>query len=250
MRVVALRVAVVVSATALVVAVAATGTSREALPTDSPAAPVSIDAGAEATGRASRGAQVQLNPPNPPERCRRVVVVGDSLTDNARWWIQEELRAAGFTASLVEAHHSRRIPAAVSEPYSGVRAAWRVRATWGEADCWVIALGSNDLPYGGGVAATARAMLAEMLAAVTPAARVWWTNVDYRRDPRWSFDFVRATAVFNTELAALAASDPRVQLIDWYSSAQANPQWFFDPVHVDRAGSIARARQLVAALPR
>ena len=111
-------------------------------------------------------------------------------------------------------------------------------------------LGSNDLPYGGLDRATVESWFDEMLAAVTPDARVWWINVDYHHDSRWSFNFVKATAVFNETLAERAAADARLEVVDWYSLAEANLQWFFDPVHVDRAGSIGRAQQTVAALPR
>jgi hypothetical protein len=114
----------------------------------------------------------------------------------------------------------------------------------------MIALGSNDLLHGAGEPATAQAMMDEMLAAITPDALVWWVNVDYHRDPRTSFDFPTATLSFNAELDARAAADPDLHVIDWYSYAEANLDWFFDPVHVDRTGSIARAEQAVAALPR
>ena len=114
----------------------------------------------------------------------------------------------------------------------------------------MVALGSNDLVFGAGVRATADAVIDEMLAAVTPGARVWWVNLNYHRDPDIAFGFPAATAVFNQALADRAASDPDVTILDWYAYSEANLGWFFDPVHVDRPGSIARARFTVAALPR
>jgi hypothetical protein len=39
-------------------------------------------------------------------------------------------------------------------------------------------------------------------------------------------------------------------VIDWYSLAEAHPEWFFDPVHVNATGSRARAEQIADALPR
>lgn len=174
------------------------------------------------------------------------MVVGDSLMDNSRPWLASGLRAAGYEFHI-DAEPSRRIPSSVQRPKSGALAAADVRSSWGDADCWVIALGSNDLPYGGGQPSPAGQMIDEMLAAVTPGAQVWWVNVDYHRDPRSGFDFVRATAVFNAVLDARAV-EQRLRVIDWYGYAEANLQWFFDPVHVDRTGSIARANQTVAAL--
>ncbi|CAN5449331.1 hypothetical protein BH23ACT3_BH23ACT3_10810 [soil metagenome] len=209
-----------------------------------------IAAPAVAVEGAMRGQPVLVRPPPAaPSGCKRVAVIGDSLTDNAGPWLRAELQAAGFTA-IVDAQPSRRIPGSVGAPYSGVRAAHAARATWGDADCWVVALGSNDLFLGAGDRATAPALIDEMLSAVTPGARVWWVNVHYRRDPSTSFDFPAATTVFNAALDARAAADPLMDVVDWYSYADANLQWFFDPVHVDRTGSIARAIQVVDALPR
>lgn len=203
-----------------------------------------IDHAAGATAHAERGEQLRLGPPQ--GRCHRVAVVGDSLTDNSRPWLAAGLASAGYQY-VIEAQPSRRIPSTVRRPYSGVLAALDLRRSWGEADCWLIALGSNDLYWGAGTPAIARALIDEMLAAVTPGARVWWMNVDYHRDPRTSFDFPRASTAFNAELRTAEAQE-RLRVIDWYALAEANLQWFFDPVHVDRPGSIVRAQQMVAAL--
>ncbi len=211
--------------------------------------PVEISVGARALAVGKRGEQVQTQPlPPPPVVCERVVVIGDSLTDNAGPWLRDGLRDAGFTRR-VDAQPSRRIPASVAAPRSGVRAAWAVRASFGEAECWVVALGSNDLIFGAADPLTADALISEMLAAVTPGADVWWVNLDYHRDPRTSFDFEGATAAFNRVLDDRAAADDELHVIDWFSLAEANLQWFFDPVHVDTTGSIARAQQVIDALP-
>ena len=167
--------------------------------------------------------------------------------DNARWYLQSELGQAGFS-NVIDAQPSRRIPETVRAPYSGVTAARQVRSTWGEADCWVIALGSNDLIFGGGDPTVAASMIDSMLAVVTPGSSIWWVNLDYHRDPQTSFDFVGATSNFNAALDARAALDDDLRIIDWYSFAESHLEWFFDPVHVDSTGSRARARQVVEAL--
>ena len=184
----------------------------------------------------------------PPPGCARVVVIGDSLTDNSGPWLRSELQSAGHDY-FVDAQPSRRIPERVGAPYSGVRAALAARATFGDADCWMIALGSNDLVFGGGDVPAANVLIDDMLGAVSTGASVWWVNVNYHRDPRSTFDFVAATATFNAVLAGRAAGDPDVDVIDWYTLSEAHPEWFFDPVHVDRAASIVRAEFTVAALP-
>ncbi len=206
-----------------------------------------LSAPARASAPAVRGEQVRIRPlPSRPE-CNRVAVIGDSLMDNARWYLSSGLRQAGFV-SIIDAQPSRRIPASVRAPYSGVTAARQVRATWGEADCWVIALGSNDLIFGGGDPALAASLIDVMLASVTPGSSIWWVNLDYHRDPELSFDFVAATSTFNAALDARAALDESLMVIDWYSLAESHREWFFDPVHVDTVGSRARAQQVVDAL--
>jgi hypothetical protein len=197
------------------------------------------------------GEQIQVLPrPEHPKPCERVIVIGDSLMDNSEPWLIAELDDAGFTA-FVDAQPSRQIPAAIRVPFSGVTAARSIRSSWGEADCWMIALGSNDLIFGGGqTVASATVRIDEMLSAVTPGAAVWWVNVDYHPDPRTGRDMVAATKRFNEALDRKATSTAALTVIDWYTLAEANLQWFFDPVHVDRTGSIVRAEFTVAALPR
>jgi len=193
-----------------------------------------------------RPAEQVTEPAPAPLRCARVVVIGDSLMDNAEPWLVKGLKAGGYDA-FVDAQPSREIGLRRAAPYSGVLAARAARASFGEADCWVIALGSNDLLHGAGDPAVAARLVDEQLAELTPEARVWWVNVDYHRDPRYDVDFPGRAAVFNAAVDAAAAAE-RLTVIDWYSYAEQNLQWFFDPVHVDRDGSIARAGQTIAAL--
>jgi hypothetical protein len=141
----------------------------------------------------------------------------------------------------------RAAPRMALELNGGV-SAFQVRAAWGEADCWVIALGSNDLIFGGDDPIVAASMIDSMLAAVTPKSRIWWVNLDYHLDPRVPFDFVRATANFNAVLDARAAAHTDLTVIDWFSLAESHLDWFSDPVHVDSVGSRARADQAVEAL--
>ena len=206
-----------------------------------------LSAHARASATAIRGEQVRIRPLPGRPVCHRVAVIGDSLMDNARWYLSSALGQAGYS-SIIDAQPSRRIPESVRAPYSGVLAARQVRSSWGEADCWVIALGSNDLIYGGGDSTIAASLIESMLASVTLGSSIWWVNLDYHRDPRFSFDFVGATSTFNAALDARAALDVNLMVIDWYSLAESHREWFFDPVHVDTIGSRARAQQVVDAL--
>ena len=210
----------------------------------------SIDRAAEVDEPAHRSrTQLQVAPTAPPPgECRRVIVIGDSLMDNAEPWLIAELERGGYEF-FVDAHHSRRIPAAIREPYSGVTTALTARATFGDAECWVVGLGSNDLIFGGGESVEVSTQLIdEMLAALTPGAHVWWVNVNFHHDPRTGYDMEAATHRFNAALAARDAALADLTVLDWYTLSEANLQWFFDPVHVDRTGSIARAKWTVAAL--
>jgi hypothetical protein len=219
----------------------------DALVRAAPRPALELAEGVSASAPAVRGEQVRLRPLPRLPVCRRVAVVGDSLMDNARPYLRSALDRAGYS-SVIDAQPSRRIPESVRAPYSGVTAAFQVRATWGDADCWVIALGSNDLIFGGDDPTIATSMIDSMLAAVTPNSRIWWVNLDYHRDPRVPFDFVRATASFNAALDARAAAREDLVVIDWFSLAESHLDWFFDPVHVDAIGSRARADQVAEAL--
>ncbi len=209
----------------------------------------SITASAGVTAPAARGTQVQVTPLPPAPQCDRVAVVGDSLTAASAEGLRRELAAAGYDA-MVDGQVSRRIPAAVRDPYSGVSATRRIRTTWGEADCWVIGLGSNDLEAGAADSTVAGRWIDEQLAAVTPGARVWWINVNYRFEAGNPFDFPAATATFNAVLDARASSNASLDVIDWYSVLAANTGWFVDGVHVRAPAYQERTRITLAALRR
>jgi len=205
-----------------------------------------IVAAAHAGSPAVRGRQLQLTPP-PPQRCNRVAVVGDSLTAASRSWLDRDLDAAGIE-HIIDGQVSRRIPATVRDPYSGVSATRRIRSSWGEADCGVIGLGSNDLEAGADDPISAARWIGEELAAVTPGARVWWINVSYRHEPGNPFDFASATTVFNAALDTRASTDALVEVIDWHGEVVAHPTWLVDGVHVRSDGYRARTQLTVAAL--
>jgi lysophospholipase L1-like esterase len=186
--------------------------------------------------------------------CTRVWVVGDSLTVGSAAALRSGLDGLELEAAFVDGAINRRIPA--TAPVSGVLAARSIRAVNGEADCWVIALGTNDISNGVTTTSRARAVVAEMLAEVTPKARVWWVNVDFRSVEGAAVDYPAATQTFNAVLDERAASDPRFEVIDWYALAESHPEWFLkadgtaDPVHVNSAGYTARAAQVVDVIRR
>jgi lysophospholipase L1-like esterase len=186
--------------------------------------------------------------------CTRVWVIGDSLTVGSAAALRSGLDGLELDAHLVDGANGRRIPATAS--ISGVLAARSIRASKGEANCWVIALGTNDVNSGVTTTTRARAVVAEMLAEVTPNARVWWVNVDFRSIEGAAVDYPAVTKTFNAVLNERAAADLRFQVIDWYTLAKSHPEWFLkpdgtaDPVHVSSTGYTARAAQVIDVIRR
>lgn len=204
-----------------------------------PAGPTSINSPAGAGG-ASLAPARRLRLPG----CQRVVILGDSLTVGAAPFHRLQLSNASMVG-IVDGRSGRRISATAGEAFSGVLAAQRIRRDWGDADCWVIALGTNDHYVGGSRSvAVATGLVEQQLGAITPGARVWWVNV---RDTSSTAALV-GSRTFNRALAERAAIDGRFQVVDWYTAFLANPGWSSDGIHVGTAGSIERAALVARAL--
>lgn len=210
-----------------------------------------VDAVIDPAGASATDQAVRIN-----RLCTRVWMIGDSLTVGSATAIQSGFDRLALEAEVVDGVNSRRISVnAQPVERSGVLAARSIRAANGEANCWVIALGTNDISSGVTTTTRARAAVTEMLAEVTPDARVWWVNVDFRSldDSTYHPD---ATATFNAVLDERAAADLRFEVIDWYTLAEGHPEWFLkpdgtsDPVHVNSTGYAARAAQVVEVIRR
>ncbi len=181
--------------------------------------------------------------------CRRVWIVGDSLTIGSAAKIRSQLTAIDVE-NIVDGVNGRRVSATAPGLLSGVIAARTIRATNGEADCWVVALGTNDLSNGVTTSAKSKAAISEMMAEIPTPARVWWVNVDFHAVEGSTVDYPAATQTFNTALAQRDASDARFTVIDWYALAEGHREWFVDAVHVTNAGHSARASLIVDSLRR
>jgi hypothetical protein len=140
---------------------------------------------------------------------------------------------------------ARRISPTTNADLSGVLTAQRIRVDWGEADCWVIGLGTNDYYVGGSrTVAVAAGLIEQQLGAITPGARVWWVNVYDSSTP----GALVGSRTFNRALDERAAIDNRFEVVDWYTLLLANPTWSTDGVHVGTTGSIRRADLVAQAL--
>lgn len=167
-------------------------------------------------------------------------VVGDSLTAGSAGALRVGL--AGLQVEyVVDGVISRRVTP------GGVTTARAIRTASGEADCWVIALGSNDI-YGNGRSITptsATSVIETMLAVVSPGARVWWVNINVRD----SAVNIVSSGVFNSSLEDRDRAHTDFSVIDWYTVSHGNPSWFAnDGVHFTSAGYRARAEQILAAI--
>ncbi len=209
--------------------------------------PLATQAGVGTIG--SSGATATAQAVRLGSACTRVWIVGDSLTLGSATKLRSELTAIGVT-NVVDGAISRRISASAPPLLSGVITARTIRATRGEADCWVVALGTNDLNTGVTTPTRADAAITEMMAEIPVPARVWWVNIDYHAVEGSTVDYPAATRTFNNALAKRDASDARFELIDWYGLAEAHPQWFVDAVHVNSAGHSARASLILDSLRR
>ncbi len=182
--------------------------------------------------------------------CKRVWVVGDSLTVGSDAALRSGLTRLGVDF-VVDGVGARRVSVnALPASRSGVLTARSIRAASGEADCWVVALGTNDINSGVTTPTRARATIAEMLAEIPTPARVWWVNVDFRSIEGAALDYPAITQMFNAALSQRDAADARFRVIDWYTLAQNHPEWFVDAVHVNSVGYTARGALIVDALRR
>ena len=210
-------------------------TSVAVAQSDSPA----IDSPAGAAG-ASLAPAERLRLPG----CMRVVILGDSLTVGAAKYHRLQLENASLVGT-VDGRIGRRVAKTSDPTMSGVLSAARIRRDWGDADCWVVALGTNDYYVGwSDTVAEVTRLIEQQLGAITPDARVWWVNV---RDAS-STAALAGSQRFNQALVDRAAVDDRFQVVDWYSLFRANAGWSGDGIHVGTAGSIARAALVARAL--
>jgi hypothetical protein len=120
-----------------------------------------------------------------------------------------------------------------------------------EADCWVIALGTNDLywvwnwgHYGPSPEATVENYLTMMLDEVRKAPnfeQAWWVNIN---DHGWP----NTSVTFNTVLEQRAQREDDLATIDWYGLSEPHPEWFVDDRHLTLGGYRVRAELIAATL--
>jgi hypothetical protein len=163
----------------------------------------------------------------------RLALIGDSVSAAAKRELTTALARFGATLTVDAAPcrgvlRSCTAPGVPVRPATGVAVAGRLAA-----DTVVVELGYNDTPT--------RAELARMVATLKQRGVqhiLWLTLHDARPGYR----------AVNASLAALAAADPAIDLVDWRAASQGHPEWFTDGVHLTRAGAAALAAVVAAHL--
>ncbi len=182
--------------------------------------------------------------PEGSSQCSSVNIVGDSMVRASLYTWQAEFEAAGvpMKSRVISAHPTT----------SGPRFVRELRASSGDATCWVVAFGSNDLysVWGADSQETTsescnssparRSVASERINSVVDEIgsghKIFWVNVNVTT---WA----DASCIWNSVLA----STPGVTVVDWHSESSGK-SYFLDHVHTSRAGDVARATITLAAL--
>ena len=171
----------------------------------------------------------------------RVSVIGDSLTIGTMPYQSEAFSNAGWGHSAIDAFNSRGIRTKLKKDhYTGVRSVDAIRATAGDSDLWVIALGSNDA----GIYAKAKhaEVIGMMMDKIGSGHTVMWVNVYLPKTPPRQNNWNRALA---TEVKERGDA---MFVFDWASLAEKNPHWLADDqVHYTNKGYQQRALAIAQA---
>ena len=153
----------------------------------------------------------------------------------------EAFSNAGWGHSAIDAFNSRGIRTKLKKDhYTGVTSVDAIRATAGDSDLWVIALGSNDA----GIYAKAKhaEVIGMMMDKIGSGHTVMWVNVYLPKTPPRQNNWNRALA---TEVKERG---DEMFVFDWASLAEKNPHWLADDqVHYTNKGYQQRALAIAQA---
>ena len=171
----------------------------------------------------------------------RVSVIGDSLTIGTMPYQGEAFAEAGWRHTEIDAYNSRGIRTKLKkDQHTGLTSVDAIRATSGDSDLWVVALGTNDA----GIYAKAKhaEVIGLMMDKIGSGHTVMWVNVylpkAVSRQENW-----------NSALATVAAErGTQMFVFDWASLAEKNPQWLAnDQIHCNNKGYVQRASAIAQA---
>ena len=171
----------------------------------------------------------------------RVSVIGDSLTIGTMPYQGEAFSNAGWGHTAIDAFNSRGIRTKLKKDhYTGLTSVDAIRATSGDSDLWVIALGSNDA----GIYAKAKhaEVIAMMMDKIGSGHTVMWVNVYLPKTPPRQNNWNWALATEAKERG------DEMFVFDWASLAAKNPHWLADDeVHYTNKGYQQRALAIAQA---
>lgn len=168
-----------------------------------------------------------------------VAMIGDSLTVGTQPYQADDLRGVGWELTTINAYVSRGIATKMdSDPFTGLAAVDAIRASDGEPDLWVVALGTNDAGLVGpsGYAT----LIARMLDRIGNRP-VLWVNIYLPRNSS-------RQAAWNAALDDASGQRRQLRVFDWASVAAAHPSWLTsDGVHHTGTGYQQRAAAIAGA---
>ncbi len=169
-----------------------------------------------------------------PRPAGGVALIGDSTTYSYFDGVPQSLVAEGWGPFQLEARSGRRTVFTLPGATSGLDAVRRIRAGGFDPPVWIVGLGTNDVNVVARTPGGPDALIATMLAEIGPGRSVVWVNVYSHDDPA-------TTAAFNAALDRAAALSPSFHVADWFTLANANPEWFYaDGIHTNLVGAVAR----------
>jgi peptidoglycan hydrolase-like protein with peptidoglycan-binding domain len=189
--------------------------------------------GATATAPPSSPAPVPPLTPAPEGSCASVRMVGDSMGVGMVNTLNSALgaRGIGFRSKTVVGTGTPAMSEFVGQ----------LRSSYGDAPCWVVVSGSNDMWFTARSTTAGPERVAQMIAAINAngvSHRIFWVNT-------LSWNSTTGMARINAAIAASGA-----QVIDWHGTARDNRSWFVDHVHTGVTGNAARANMVIAAVTR
>ena len=171
----------------------------------------------------------------------RVSVIGDSLTIGTMPYQSAAFSNAGWGHTAIEAFNSRGIRTKLKKDhYTGLTSVDAIRATSGDSDLWVVALGSNDA----GIYAKAKhaEVIGMMMDKIGSGHTVMWVTVYLPKAPPRQNNWNQALATEATERG------DEMFVFDWASLAEKNPHWLADDqVHYTNKGYQQRASAIAQA---
>ncbi|MFZ4720632.1 MAG: GDSL-type esterase/lipase family protein [Ilumatobacteraceae bacterium] len=167
-----------------------------------------------------------------------VIVVGDSITALNLSTIELGLHDAPVPEWWIDAQPGRRtaddVAVASGILRSGRTATERLVAAGWTSPTWVIELGTNDLPAltrcGCDMVAAATSRMVQIRTAIGPSARIVWVTARHGGHPA-------AAVAWRQAAQAIARTDSRFSIVDWFGLSRYQTGWFVDGIHPNAVGA-------------